>query len=81
MTDHGLLKRILLIYRECGRRLSTGDLLDPAALFHSAQMVHATSKDSTKESRRDTSSRACNGPGHSPTPCEPCSPNTTGVAS
>lgn len=40
MTDHGLLKRILLIYRECGRRLTTGDQLDPAALFHSAQMVH-----------------------------------------
>jgi len=40
MTDHGLLKRILLIYRECGRGLITGDQLDPAALFHSAQMVH-----------------------------------------
>ncbi len=45
MTDHGLLKRILLIYRECGRRLTTGDQLDPATLFHSAQMVHSYIED------------------------------------
>ncbi|PPJ18790.1 hemerythrin domain-containing protein [Nocardia nova] len=45
MTDHGLLKRILLIYRECGRRLTTGDHLAPAALFHSAQMVHSYIED------------------------------------
>lgn len=40
MTDHGLLKRILLIYRDCARRLTTDDILDPALLFHSAQIVH-----------------------------------------
>jgi hypothetical protein len=40
MTDHGLLKRILLIYREASRRLSTGDALDPNTVFHSAQIVH-----------------------------------------
>ncbi|WP_227984406.1 hemerythrin domain-containing protein [Nocardia spumae] len=45
MTDHGLLKRILLIYRECGRRLTTGDQLDPAPLFHAAQMVHSYIED------------------------------------
>lgn len=45
MTDHGLLKRILLIYRECADRLNTGDELDPAALFHSAQMVHSYIED------------------------------------
>ena len=40
MTDHGLLKRILLIYRECSRRLVAGDVLDPDDLFAAAQMVH-----------------------------------------
>ncbi|MGH3621966.1 MAG: hemerythrin domain-containing protein [Sciscionella sp.] len=40
MTDHGLLKRILLIYRECSRRLDGSDQLAPAPLFHSAQIVH-----------------------------------------
>ncbi|NKY89576.1 hemerythrin domain-containing protein [Nocardia veterana] len=45
MTDHGLLKRILLIYRNCGHRLTTGDHLDPALLFHSAQMVHSYIED------------------------------------
>jgi hemerythrin-like domain-containing protein len=40
MTDHGVLKRILLIYRESVRRLQSGDNLDPAAPFHAAQMVH-----------------------------------------
>ncbi|WP_368680631.1 hypothetical protein [Rhodococcus opacus] len=40
MTDHGLLKRILLIYRECARRLQSGADLAPAPLFHTAQMVH-----------------------------------------
>lgn len=40
MTDHGLLKRILLIYREASHRLRTGDTLDPNTVFHSAQIVH-----------------------------------------
>lgn len=39
-TDHGLLKRILLIYREASRRLVTGDVLDPILLYRSAQIVH-----------------------------------------
>ncbi len=40
MTDHGMLKRILLIYRECSRRLTTGDVLDANDLFSAAQIVH-----------------------------------------
>ncbi len=40
MTDHGMLKRILLIYRDYIRRLDTGDSADPAGLFHAAQLVH-----------------------------------------
>lgn len=40
MTDHGMLKRILLVYRECARRLGSDQDLDPAPLFHAAQMVH-----------------------------------------
>lgn len=34
-----------MIYRECGRRLTTGDQLDPAILFHAAQMVHSYIED------------------------------------
>ena len=45
MTDHGLLKRILLIYREVARRLRTGDQVDPADLFHAAQIVHSYIED------------------------------------
>lgn len=40
MSDHGLLKRILLVYRECARRLRGGDALRPDPLFHAAQVVH-----------------------------------------
>lgn len=41
LTDHGLLKRVLFIYREASRRLRTGDLLDPQALYRAAGLIHS----------------------------------------
>jgi len=80
MTDHGLLKRILLIYRECGRRLTTGDLLDPAALFHSAQMVHDYIEGFHEGIEEGHIFPRLQRAGKL-TDTEPCSPSTTGAAS
>ena len=41
LTDHGLLKRVLLIYREASRRLRTGDVLDPEVLYRASGLIHS----------------------------------------
>jgi hemerythrin-like domain-containing protein len=41
LTDHGLLKRVLLIYREASGRLRAGDVLDPEVPYRAAGLIHS----------------------------------------
>lgn len=45
MREHGVLKRVLLIYGECIRRLSVGADLPPAALVDSANIIRSFIED------------------------------------
>jgi hemerythrin-like domain-containing protein len=40
MQEHGVLKRVLLIYQECLRRLSIGEQLPASAVYVSAEIIH-----------------------------------------
>lgn len=39
MREHGVLKRVLLIYRDVGRRIRNGERPPPPALYESAQII------------------------------------------
>lgn len=39
MREHGVIRRVLIIYRETERRLSTNERFDPAALAQAAQLM------------------------------------------
>jgi hemerythrin-like domain-containing protein len=40
MYEHGVLKRVLLVYQEAGRRLAAGDALPDAAVTDAATIIH-----------------------------------------
>ena len=58
MREHGVLRRVLLVYREIARRLEAGPAFDPTALQRSAKIVRRSSRTITSGRRRRSCSRA-----------------------